>query len=288
MNPVNPMNRLALAALLCSSLSATPFALSAGLGVGHFAGSTSDAKTNDRPYEFGAPAFGLKVVDPSGSLLSFLAGVSGNYGRMKGAQDRAAQSADGTATYEMRTSVNSTGSTQTLEVLWATGGSYTSTAPDGRKIEDTQAELTAVQASLNAQLAAWNGLGGMPLSVVAQAKGVLGFFDITARDYSGYPINEGKIWFTFPVGAALVYDAPMGLSAQVFAGYDPITGLVSVFSSNVHQAWELGAGATWQPLTWLAVDASLTRQATNIDNRNVWSFATTSLQAGARIDFAGL
>lgn len=281
------MNRNVLAALLCASLPVTSFALSAGLGVGHFSGSTSGAKTNALPYEFGAPAFGLKVVDPSGSLLSFLSGVSGNYGRMKGAQDRAAQSADGTASYEVRTSVNSTGSTQTLEVLWATGGSFTSTTPDGRKVEDTDADLTAVQASLNAQLAAWNGLGGLPLSVVAQAKGVLGFFDASYKDAAGYATDEAKLWMTFPVGAALVYDAPMGLSAQVFAGYDPVTGVVSIFSSNVHQAWELGAGATWQPVKWLAVDASLTRQATNIDSRNVWSLATTSLQAGARIDFAG-
>lgn len=282
------MNRIALAALLSSALSTTSFALSLGVGAGHFSGSTSGAKTNALPYEFGAPAFSLKVVDPSGSMLSFLSGVSGNYGRMKGAQDRAAQSADGTASYEMRTSVNSTGSTQTLEILWASGSSFTSTLPDGRKLEDEKADLTALQASLNAQLAAWNGLGGLPLSVVAQAKGVLGFFSVTTKDASGYLTDEAKAWFTFPVGAALVYDAPLNLSAQVFAGYDPVTGLVSVFSSNVHQAWELGAGATWQPMKWLAVDASLTRQATNIDSRNVWSFSTTSIQAGARVDFAGL
>ncbi|QQS06277.1 MAG: hypothetical protein IPK50_05130 [Fibrobacterota bacterium] len=285
------MVRSHLLIVLGLALPATTFALSLGGGVGAFGGEVSEAKTEAKPYSFSGTAFGVKVVDPSGSLLSLMSNATGNYGRMLGAQQRAKESAekggDGKATYEARTSVNSTGSTQTLEVLWVGSGEFTNQDLKGKEVTDSDADILAIQGSLLGQITSWNGLGGLPLSVVAQFRMVMGYYDLMGKDPSGYQTEKNKMWITIPFGAAVVYDAPAGISVWGSAGYDPITGVISIFSTNVHQAWELGAGATWQPLGWLAVDAAWEHRISNVDNNDVWKFTTDGIQAQARIDFDG-
>ncbi|MEN9353807.1 MAG: hypothetical protein RL318_1132 [Fibrobacterota bacterium] len=285
------MRKSPLIALVLTIFAQQAHSLALGAGIGRFSGTVQGAKTSAKPWEFQAPALALKVTDPSGSLLSLLSGAAGNYGRMTDAQRRARESAEkggsGTATYEMRTSVNSTGSTQTLELLWADGGSFTfDDGAPGRTTDDAP-DLMALQLSINSDITAWNGLGGIPLSALLYWKMVMGYLSAEAKGPLGYTHSEDKAWFTFPFGAAVVFDAPLSISPKVFAGYDPITGLISIWSKNVHQAWEYGAGATWTPFKWLIVDATFTQQSTNVDNNNVWNLRTTSISTGAQVDFDG-
>jgi len=280
--------------LAASLLAVVPAvdAMSLGGGAGWYSGEVSKAKNDyDNPWRFGAPAWQFKLIDPSGSLLSALSTASGNYGRRLGAQQRAEESArnggDGTATYEVKTSVNATGSTQTFELLWAHDGSFESQEDAGWKTDDAP-DLMVLDGAITANLGAWNGIAGLDaLSLVASLKGEMGYLDVAADLGTGYERKETEAWVLFPFSLAAVYDAPLGLSARAFAGYDPLTGLVSIWSKNVHQAWEWGAGAEWSPKPWLTAEAALTNQTTNLSDDYVWAFATTVATFGARIDFDG-
>lgn len=223
--------------------------------------------------------------------MSLLGTAAGNYGRMAGAQAEAEKNARenngyGTANYEVKTSVSSTGSTQILEILWAHDGTLDYKDASG-KITDDNLDNFTLQGSLSGNITSWNGIGGTPVSIVPYWKMIMGYFDFTGVGKFGYKIEENQAWFTFPFGAAVVFDAPLRISAKAFAGYDPITGLVSIWSKNVHQAWEYGVGAEWAALPWLVAETSFTSSSTNIDNNNVWAFGTTALNFGARIDFDG-
>jgi len=286
------MRRFSILSALTALSSMTAQAGALGGGIGYFTSEIDHPKiAQPTRWSVSAPMWSFKYVDPSGSLLSFLGTAAGNYGRMAGAQAEAEKKAKenngyGTASYEMKTSVNSTGSTQTLEILWAHGGSIDYTDAAGKVVDDNLDNLT-LQASLSENITAWNGIAGTPVSVVPYWKMIMGYFDFAGVGKFNYPIEESQAWFTFPVGAAVVFDAPLRISAKAFAGYDPITGIVSIWSKNVHQAWEYGVGAEWAPLPWLVAETSFTAASSNIDNQNVWAFGTTALNFGARIDFDG-
>jgi len=266
--------------------------MSVGGGAGYFTGSVTEPKTDDtQRWTLSAPAWSFKIVDPSGSLMSFLGTATSNYSHQLGAQQKAEEEAKrngvGSATYEVSNSVTSTGSTQTFELLWAHDGEFDySDATQGASTDNAPDQMT-LQGTLTANIAAWNGIGGIPLSALAYWKMVVGYMDLKAQGKAGYSVAENKAWFTFPFGAALVYDAPLKLSGKVYGGYDPITGLVSIWSPNVHQAWEYGAAAEWTPLPWLVAETGIVSGVTNLDSEKLWKFGTTAITFGARIDFDG-
>ena len=291
-----------VAGLLITFASSAP-ALSLGGGLGHLSLGVSEPSSDSyhESWKASSAIWSVKLVDPSGSILSGLSTASGNYGRMLGAQQKAQAEADrtggtATASYEARTSVSSTGSTQYLEFLWSQGGTFENPAdyhPNAsHTLRDDSPDYLAMQATLGADLGSWNGVVVPAVSLVSYGKMILGYTDIKA--VSGDPALHGagttvsgKMWMAFPFGLSIVYDAPLHLSAKVFAGYDPLTGLVSIWSKNVHQAWEYGAGAEWAPLGWLVAEANWVHGVTNLQDTRTWKTETNTLGFGARIDFDG-
>lgn len=282
--------RIVLSGLVALS-SVASFAGQLGGGFGFWNMSVDDPKVQQaQRWSLAAPMWSFKFVDPSGSLLSAMGAATSNYSRQLGAQQEAEREAAkdgyGEASYELKTSVSSTGSTQILEVLWAHDGELEYSDDAGKVVDEAPENLT-LQMSLSGIFMPQTHLFGTPVSVVPYWKGIIGYYDFTGKGKLGYNIEDNQAWFTFPVGASAVIDGPFGTSARAFAGYDPVTGLISIWSANVHQAFEYGAAAEWTPLDWLVGEVGFTAATTNVDNNNLWAFETTALNFGARIDFDG-
>lgn len=277
-----------LSGLFLVSSTAT-HAMSLGGGAGYFTGETSEPRNaGSGTWKLSSPAWSFKLVDPEGSLLSAMSTASSNYGQMLGAQQRAQEEANrtggsATATYEVKTSVSSTGSTQSLEVIWAHDGEFEHTDSYSGKVVDKAPDNLTIQGALSGNIYAWNGIGGISLSAIPYWKMVVGYMDLKSSNSS----EVSSTWFTFPFGGALVYDAPLNISLKGYGGYDPVTGLVSIWSKGVHQAWEYGAGAEWAPFGWLVAEAGFNAGMTNLQETELPKFATTTLNFGARIDFDG-
>jgi len=281
-----------LSALVVLSSAATQ-AMSLGGGAGYFTGEISEPKSSSTiRWQLSSPTWSFKLVDPEGALLSAMSTASSNYGQMLGAQQRAQEEANrtggtATATYEVKTSVSSTGSTQSLEVIWAHDGEFEySDSYEGKSVDKAPDNLT-IQGALSGNMFAWNGIGGISLSAIPYWKMVVGYMDLQAKGKNGAQHEVSSTWFTFPFGGALVYDAPLHVAVKGYAGYDPVTGLVSIWSKNVHQAWEYGAGAEWTPFGWLVAEAGFNAGATNLQDTELPKLSTTTLNFGARIDFDG-
>jgi hypothetical protein len=261
------------ATLALSSMSA--HALSIGGGLGMFGADVSKAKMpQPNTWSLSSPTWSVKGVDPTGSMLGILGTPSDKN--------------------QSKTTPYSSGSTVAMELVWIHGGTvdYTLSNAVGAapfyKGSDDDFKLFAYQFSVSENITAWNELGGIPLSVVPYWKFRTGYMDFedVGANVTTLDVAMG-FWYTLPFGAAVVYDAPLGISVRTFAGYDPVTGLISLMNKNVHQSWEYGAGVEWAVRPWLVAEAGIDGGSTNVDNSVVYALKTSVLNFGARINFDG-
>jgi hypothetical protein len=232
------------------------------------------------------------ILDPSGSLLSFLGAASHNAGARLGAEQRAEKRSKElgggpvTDSFEVQTSVRSSGDLQTLRIDWMPSGSLGWKDSVLKSGSSDNAEVSVLQAILSSNFAAWNDIFGKPISVLAYYRMVFGYASYN-KDVRGYLLAKDDYYVTFPFGASVVWEGPKAISFEGHAGYDPITGIFAYFNKNVKNAWEAGASAEWQWRPWLITTAGYELQITNYES-GLRKASIQSLHAGLRIDFSAL